>query len=265
MSSLLTSFATEAVLTIKLNRPDIHNAFDDKLIAELTHLLRTVAENSEVRVVVLTGTGKSFSAGADLNWMRRIADYTEEENYHDAMALGELMVTLNRLPKPTIARVNGAAYGGGVGLIACCDIAIGVSEAQFALSEVKLGLIPAVISPYVVAAITEKQARRYFLTGERFSAAQALALGLLNEVVAADELDSAVNRIAASLLEAGPVAQAEAKDLISSVAQRPVTDSLIADTAERIAHVRISAEGQEGLAAFLDKRKPNWARCSKKS
>jgi methylglutaconyl-CoA hydratase len=258
MSNLITSLAAEAVLTITLNRPDVHNAFDDHLIAELTQTLHSAAENSKVRVVVLTGTGKSFSAGADLNWMRRMAIYTEEENYHDAMALGELMVTLNRLPKPTIARVNGAAYGGGVGLIACCDIAVGINEAQFALTEVRLGLIPAVISPYVVAAIGEKKSRRYFLTGERFSAEQAKSLGLLNEVVAADELDTVVNRIAASLLEAGPIAQAEAKDLISSVAHRPVTDSLIADTAERIAHLRISPEGQEGLAAFLDKRKPNW-------
>jgi methylglutaconyl-CoA hydratase len=258
MSNLITSFAAEAVFTITLNRPDVHNAFDDHLIAELTRTLHTAAENPKVRVVVLTGTGRSFSAGADLNWMRRMAIYTEEENYHDAMALGELMVTLNRLPKPTIARVNGSAYGGGVGLIACCDIAVGVNEAQFALTEVRLGLIPAVISPYVVAAIGEKKSRRYFLTGERFSAAQAKVLGLLNEVVAADELDGVVNQIAASILEAGPVAQAEAKDLISSVAHRPVTDSLIADTAERIAHLRISPEGQEGLAAFLDKRKPNW-------
>ncbi len=190
MSNLITSFAAEAVFTITLNRPDVHNAFDDQLIAELTQTLHTAAENPKVRVVVLTGAGKSFSAGADLNWMRRMAIYTEEENYHDAMALGELMVTLNRLPKPTIARVNGAAYGGGVGLIACCDIAVGVSEAQFALTEVKLGLIPAVISPYVVAAIGEKKSRRYFLTGERFSAEQAKTLGLLNEVVAADELDT---------------------------------------------------------------------------
>ena len=265
MSNLLTSHAAEAMLTVTLNRPEVHNAFDDQLIAELTQTLQRAADNPDVRVVVLTGTGKSFSAGADLNWMRRMAVYTEEENYHDAMALGELMMTLNRLPKPTIARVNGAAYGGGVGLIACCDIAIGVSDAQFALTEVKLGLIPAVISPYVVAAIGEKKSRRYFLTGERFSAPQAMALGLLNEVVPADELDTVVNRVAASLLEAGPVAQAEAKDLISSVSHRPVTDSLIADTAERIAHLRISTEGQEGLAAFLDKRKPNWNRCSKKS
>ncbi|MEO5862157.1 MAG: enoyl-CoA hydratase/isomerase family protein [Burkholderiales bacterium] len=265
MSSLLTSLAAADILTITLNRPDIHNAFDDRLIDELMQALRSAAQNPDVRLVVLTGTGKSFSAGADLNWMRRMAVYTEEENYHDAMALGELMGTLNRLPKPTIARVNGSAYGGGVGLIACCDIAIGVTEAQFALSETKLGLIPAVISPYVVAAIGEKKSRRYFLTGERFSAAEARAFGLLNEIVPADQLDLAVTRVAALLLEAGPIAQAEAKDLISAVAHRPVTDSLITDTAERIARVRISPEGQEGLAAFLDKRKPNWTRCSKKS
>ena len=187
-----------------------------------------------------------------------MATFTEEENYHDAMALGELMLTLNRLPKPTIARVNGPAYGGGIGLIACCDIAIAASDAQFALTEVKLGLIPAVISPYVVAAIGEKKARRYFLTGERFGAAEAVSFGLLNATVAANELDQAVKKMIDLLLAAGPVAQAEAKDLIASVANRPPTDSVVADTAERIAHIRISPEGQEGLAAFLDKRSPAW-------
>ena len=187
-----------------------------------------------------------------------MATFTEEENYHDAMALGELMLTLNRLPKPTIARVNGPAYGGGIGLIACCDIAIAVSDAQFALTEVKLGLIPAVISPYVVAAIGEKKARRYFLTGERFGAAEAVSFGLLNATVAANELDQAVQKMIDLLLVAGPVAQTEAKDLIASVAHRPPTDSVVADTAERIAHIRISPEGQEGLAAFLEKRSPAW-------
>ncbi len=258
MSSLLTSRAADGTFTITLNRPDIHNAFDDQLIVDLTQTLEAAGADHTVRVVVLTGAGKSFSAGADLNWMRRMATFTEEENYHDAMALGELMLTLNRLPKPTIARVNGPAYGGGVGLIACCDIAIAVSDAQFALTEVKLGLIPAVISPYVVAAIGEKKARRYFLTGERFSAAEAVSFGLLNATVAANELDQAVQKMIDLLLVAGPVAQAEAKDLIASVAHRPPTDSVVADTAERIAHIRISPEGQEGLAAFLDKRSPAW-------
>ena len=251
---------SDGVFTITLNRPDIHNAFDDALIADLTQTLREAEADQKIRVIVLTGTGKSFSAGADLNWMQRMAHYTEEENYHDAMALAELMLTLNRLPKPTVARVNGAAYGGGVGLIACCDIAVSVAEAQFALTEVKLGLIPAVISPYVVAAIGEKAARRYFLTAERFSAGDGLRMGLLNEVVAAGELDQAMARLVALLLAAGPAAQAEAKDLIASVSHRPPTDSVIADTAERIAHVRISPEGQEGLAAFLEKRKPNWVK-----
>ena len=258
MSSLLTYRSGDGVLTITLNRPDIHNAFDDRLILELTQTLETAGADNSIRVVILTGEGKSFSAGADLNWMRRMAAFTEEQNYHDAMALGELMLTLNRLPKPTIARVNGPAYGGGVGLIACCDIAIAANDAQFALTEVKLGLIPAVISPYVVAAIGEKKARRYFLTGERFSAADAVGFGLLNASVAPDDLDQAVQAMIDMLMIPGPVAQAEAKDLIASVAHRPPTDSVVADTAERIAHIRISPEGQEGLAAFLEKRSPDW-------
>ncbi len=258
MSNLLTSRAADGSLTIALNRPDIHNAFDDQLILELTQTLEAAGADSGIRIVVLTGEGKSFSAGADLNWMRRMAAFTEEENYHDAMALGELMLTLNRLSKPTIARVNGAAYGGGVGLIACCDMAIAVDDAQFALTEVKLGLIPAVISPYVVAAIGEKNARRYFLTGERFEADDAVKMGLLDSIVPANELDQAVQKMIELLLIAGPVAQAEAKDLIASVAHRPPTDSVVADTAERIAHIRISPEGQEGLSAFLEKRKPSW-------
>ena len=258
MSDLITSRSGDGIITVTLNRPDIHNAFDDKLIVELTRTLESAGTDTTTRVVVLTGNGNSFSAGADLNWMRRVAGFSEEENYHDAMALGELMLTLNRLPKPTIARVNGSAYGGGVGLIACCDIAIAVNDAQFALTEVKLGLIPAVISPYVVAAIGEKKARRYFLTGERFSAADAVSVGLLNACVAANDLDHAVKEMIDLLLVAGPVAQTEAKDLIGAVAHRPPTDSVVADTAERIAHIRISPEGKEGLAAFLEKRKPGW-------
>lgn len=258
MENLLTSQSANGVLTITLNRPEIHNAFDDQLIVQLTQILEAAGADKAIRVVALTGAGKTFSAGADLNWMRRMAAFSEEENYHDAMALGELMLTLNRLPKPTIARVNGAAYGGGVGLIACCDMAIAVDHAQFALTEVKLGLIPAVISPYVVAAIGGKKARRYFLTGERFSATDAVAFGLLNMAVAENELDQAVGKMIDLLLVGGPVAQAEAKDLIASVAHRPPTDSVIADTAERIAHIRISSEGQEGLAAFLEKRAPAW-------
>ncbi len=259
MENFSLSRDARQVLTVTLTRPDLHNAFDDETIATLTVALKEVNEDRSVRAIVLTGAGRSFSAGADLNWMRRIADYSEEENYHDAMALAELMLTLNTLSKPTIARVNGSAFGGGVGLVACCDIAIASEEAQFALSEVRLGLIPAVISPYVIATIGARMSRRYFLTGERFSAAQAQRMGLLHEVVSADRLDAAVREMTDSLLGSGPIALHEAKDLIASVSSRPATDSVIADTAERIARVRVSAEGKEGLAAFFAKRKPAWA------
>jgi methylglutaconyl-CoA hydratase len=258
MSNLIVTHDRHRVATVAINRQDIHNAFDDALVAELTHRLNALNDDPEVRVVVLTGVGKSFSAGADLNWMRRVARYSEEQNYHDAMALGDLMGTLNGLEKPTIAKVNGSAFGGGVGLIACCDIAIAVDSAQFAFSEARLGLIPAVISPYVVTAIGERVARRYFLTAERFGALEARNIGLLHEVVPAETLDRAVDAMIESLLQSGPNAQREAKDLISAVTSRPATDSVVADTVERIARVRVSPEGQDGLAAFLDKRKPGW-------
>ena len=244
---------------ITMNRPERHNAFDDQLIQELTEALRTMEADDMVRLVVLSGTGRSFSAGADLNWMKRMAGYSRDENVRDAMALGALMRTLAHLRKPTIARVQGAAYGGGVGLVACCDIAIATQNATFALSETKLGLIPAVISPYVIAAIGERAARRYFLTAERFEAADAWRLGLIHEI-ALDEaaMDEKLGEIVEKLLEAGPAAQREAKDLIRAVAHRPVTSELIQDTAERIARLRSSPEGREGVAAFLEKRKPSW-------
>jgi methylglutaconyl-CoA hydratase len=258
MPNLLVTRTRAQVATVTLNRPELHNAFDDTLIGELTAQLHALGEDADVRVVVLTGAGKSFSAGADLHWMRRIADYSEEENYHDAMALAELMSTLNNLQTPTIARVNGSAFGGGVGLIACCDIAVMVDSAQLAFSEARLGLIPAVISPYVVAAIGERMARRYFLTAEPFDAAQAKRMQLVHEVVTEAALDASVNAICETLLGCGGEAQQEAKDLITSVAHRPVTGSVIADTAERIARMRASAEGQEGIRAFLEKRIPAW-------
>jgi methylglutaconyl-CoA hydratase len=257
-SPLLLHRDGRGVATLTMNRPEVHNAFDDALLVSLTQALQSLGNDRDVRVVVLTGAGKSFSAGADLNWMRRVAKYTEEQNYHDAMALGELMSVLNSLPKPTIARVNGAAFGGGVGLVVCCDIGVACAEAQFSLSETRLGLIPAVISPYVVSAMGEKQARRYFLTAERFGAEQALRMRLVHEVVPLEDLDAAVNKVIDRLLQCGPNAQTEAKDLIASVVNRPATDSVVADTAERIAHVRASPEGQEGLSAFLEKREPNW-------
>jgi methylglutaconyl-CoA hydratase len=246
------------VATLTLNRPEVHNAFDDTLIAELTGELDRLGGDDTVRAVVLAGKGKSFSAGADLNWMRRMAGYSHADNLRDAQALAALMRTLNELPKPTLARVQGAAFGGGVGLIACCDIAIAAEEAKFSLSEVRLGLIPAVISPYVVAAIGERAARRYFLTGERFEAREALRLGLVHEVCTGSELDARVGAISDALLECGPKAIAAAKNLIATVARRPTDRALTDETAGRIAAIRATDEGKEGVAAFLEKRKPRW-------
>jgi methylglutaconyl-CoA hydratase len=212
-----------------------------------------------IRVVVLSGAGKSFSAGADLNWMKRMAGFSKEENQRDAMGLGALMRTLAHLRKPTVARVHGAAYGGGVGLVACCDIAVAAQAATFSLSEARLGLIPAVISPYVVSAIGERAARRYFLTAERFDAAEAWRLGLIHDLGAsAEDMDEKIGLIIDSMLTCGPVAQREAKELIRAVADRPVTSEVIQDTAERIARVRSSPEGREGVAAFLEKRRAAW-------
>lgn len=248
------------VAIITLNRPDKHNAFDDTLIADLTAHLQALDAHDAVRVVVLSASGKSFSAGADLNWMKRMAGYSEADNERDAMALATLMKTLYALSKPTIARVHGPAYGGGVGLVACCDIAVGSHDAAFSLSEVKLGLMPAVISPYVIAAIGERAAHRYFLTAERFDAAEGYRLGLLSELVNDEEgLDTSIEQIIANILAAGPNALREAKLLIDAVRGQPLSNALIADTAARIARVRVSPEGQEGLRAFLDKRKPAWA------
>jgi methylglutaconyl-CoA hydratase len=208
---------------------------------------------------VLSSTGKSFCAGADLTWMKRAAGYSQEENLRDANRLAELMSTLNEFSKPTIARVQGPAYGGGVGLIAACDIAVGTYDAVFSLSEVKLGIVPAVISPYVLAAIGERYSRRYMLTAERFSAAEAYRIGLLHELVPGEEqLDEAIAEILDSLLANGPQAQAECKTLIRIVAGQPIDEETIAETAQRITRVRASPEGREGLAAFLDKRQPNW-------
>ena len=246
--------------TIMLDRPEQHNAFDDSLIAELIQRLADLAADETVRIVVLRARGKSFSAGADLNWMRRMADYDEAQNLADAMQLAELMRSLNALPKPTIARVQGAAFGGGVGLIACCDIALASAHALFSLSEVKLGLIPAVISPYVVKAIGERAARRYMLSAERFDAQQAARLGLVHEIVDHDELDIRLDDMITTLLESGPAAQAAAKDLILDIAGKPVDPSLIENTARRIAKVRASDEAREGLNAFLQKRKPGWVK-----
>jgi methylglutaconyl-CoA hydratase len=262
MSNLLLD-KSEGVAILTLNRPDIHNAFDDALIADMTAALQEIDADGAVRVLVLSANGKSFSAGADLNWMRRMAAYTEEQNLHDAMGLAELMAALNKLRKPTVARVQGPAYGGGVGLVACCDIAVASHDAVFALSEARLGLIPAVISPYVIAAIGERMARRYFLTAERFDAAEAYRIGLVHDIVLGeDALDGRIEQFIGALLAGGPVAQRECKDLIRAVSGRPANGSLILDTAERITRIRVSPEGREGIEAFLDKRNPAWVKDS---
>jgi methylglutaconyl-CoA hydratase len=214
--------------------------------------------DDDVRVVVLEGSGASFSAGADLHWMRGMASASERDNREDALALARLMRTLDTLPKPTIARVHGAAFGGGVGLVACCDIAIGAPEARFGLTESKLGLLPAVISPYVIAAIGARQARRWFATAEMFDAAEALRIGLLHQVVAAEQLDAAVQRQVDLLCKAGPIAAASAKALVRRIADGSEGNAVDAANADLIARLRVSAEGQEGLAAFLEKRKPTW-------
>lgn len=244
---------------VTLNRPERHNAFDDTMIAELSEAMLSVANDPAVRVIVISSTGKSFSAGADLGWMQRAAGYGIEENRNDAGELAEMLRRIADCPKPVIARVQGPAYGGGVGLIAACDMAVATFDAKFALTEVRLGLIPAVISPHVLAAIGERYARRYMLTAEVFSAAEAYRIGLIHEMVADETaLDEAVGEWVDAVLKNGPQALAECKALIRSVSGRPLGPKVIDYTVDRIAHVRCSPEGQEGLAAFLQKRKPNW-------
>jgi methylglutaconyl-CoA hydratase len=248
----------QGVVWLTLDRPEIHNAFDDRLIGLLTAELAQLGANESMRVVVLTGEGRSFSAGADLNWMRRTASYSEAENLADARALAKLMQTLNELPKPTVARVNGAALGGGTGLVACCDIVVASERAVFGTTEVRLGLIPSVIGPYVLAAIGPRHARRLMLTGERISAAEAAQIGLVHEVAPPEHLDRAVERVVSELLKGGPAALAAAKRLIGDLAGRPIAPDLIDDTAQRIAALRATPEAREGVGAFLEKRTPGW-------
>ena len=249
-----------AVVTLTLDRPQVHNAFDDTLIAELTAALEALADDAGVRVLVLTGSGATFSAGADLNWMRGMADASETENRDDALRLAKLLRTLQFFPKPTLARVNGSAYGGGVGLVACCDIAIGVAGAKFALSEVKLGLVPATIAPYVVQAIGPRQARRLFVSAEIFDATEAARIGLLHQCVVAGHLDEAIDRQLHFLAKGGPIAQHAAKQLaLRTAGMTPESAAHIdAVNAELIARLRVSPEGQQGLSAFLEKRSPPW-------
>ena len=244
---------------LTLNRPTLHNAFDEELIAALTRGLGELSDDSSVRVVVLTGAGRSFSAGADLNWMRRAASYDEELNRADARALEAMLTTLDELPKPTIAMVNGLAIGGGVGLVAACDLAVASTAALFATTEVRLGLIPAVIAPFVIRAVGSRAARRYFLTAERFGAEEASRIGLVHEVARPDMLEARVAALATEILKGGPEALAEAKRLIGLIRSMPEGGSLLAEaTIGMIAERRASEEGREGIAAFLEKRAAAW-------
>ena len=251
------------VARVTLDRPELRNAFDDALIARLTKTFSDLGEDPGVRVVVLAGNGPAFCAGADLNWMKRMAGYSYEENLADAQALARMLATLDCMPKPTLARVHGPVFAGGTGLVAACDIAVGTPEAKFCLSEAKLGLTPATISPYVMRAMGERLARRYFLTAEIFNAEEAYRIGMLSALVPAAELDATIDGLVKHLLAGGPEAHAKIKELIRAVAHRPVDDALTADTAKRIAEVRSSPEGKEGIASFLEKRKASW--CSTKS
>jgi methylglutaconyl-CoA hydratase len=256
----LTVATANAVAAVRLNRPERHNALDEQLIGELHQAIDRLAEDSAVRIIVIGSEGPSFCAGADLAWMKRAAALDAQANYEDAHQLAALLFAIATCPKPVVARVQGAAYGGGVGLICACDIAIGVTGASFALTEVRLGLAAATISPYILGAIGARRARRLVLTGERFDAAQAKEYGILHEVVTADALDSELGRIIKGLLAGGPRAQAVVKDLILRIDGEPLSRELINDSAHQLAEIRASEEGREGVAAFLEKRKPNWVR-----
>ena len=251
------------VARVTLDRPELRNAFDDRLIDRLQSAFEDISADPSIRVMVLAGNGPAFCAGADLNWMKRMAGYSYDENLADARALAGMLAALDRLPKPTIARVHGPVFAGGTGLVAACDIAIGTPEAKFCLSEAKLGLSPATISPYVMRAMGERIARRYFLTAEVFDATEALRVGMLSLLVPARELDAAIDELIGHLLAGGPEAHGKIKALIRDVAGRRPDDALAAETAQRIAEIRGSPEGKEGIAAFLEKRKAAW--CSPRS
>jgi methylglutaconyl-CoA hydratase len=250
----------DGVTRITLDRPAVRNAFDDALIAALTKAFHDAGADPAVRAVVLAGNGPAFCAGADLNWMKRMAGYSYDENLADARGLAAMLAALDRMPKPTIARVHGPAFAGGTGLVAACDIAVGAPEAKFCLSEAKLGLSPATISPYVTRAMGAREARRYFLTAEVFDAAEALRIGMLSMLVSAGELDATIDALLRHVLAGGPLAHGKIKDLIRLVGARPVEDALVDDTARRIAEIRVSEEGREGISAFLEKREPKWSR-----
>lgn len=255
--TLQVHITSQNLATIILNNPERHNAFDDAVIQQLTLELKKL-DRSDIRAVILSATGKSFCAGADLQWMQRTANYTKQQNLQDSLALADLMHTLYCMQPPTIAVVQGSAFGGGVGLVACCDIAVASNQAVFSFSEVRLGLIPAVISPYVIAAIGTRQATHYFITGKHISAEEALKIGLVHYRVEEDELPNQVTEIVQHILQNSPQAIIASKKLIHDVKNLPIDKTLINETAKRIAEIRVSAEGQEGLQAFLQKRKPKW-------
>ena len=260
MHTLISSTDNRGVLTLIMDRPEVRNAFDAAMIRELTFALRTADDSDAIRIVVITGSGSCFSAGADLNWMRSQVNASLEENESDALQLAELMRSLNYLSKPTIARINGAAFGGGLGLIAACDITIAIDTARFGLTEARLGLAPAVISPYVIRRIGEGAARRYFQSGERFDSEQALDIGLIQQSVSAAQLDETVDDMIRQLLMGGPMALTHCKQLVFEITghDKESQKSIDERTARRIARLRVSDEGQEGLTAFLEKRKPGW-------
>ncbi|MBI2958828.1 MAG: enoyl-CoA hydratase/isomerase family protein [Betaproteobacteria bacterium] len=241
-----------------MNRPEVRNAFNDAMVAELTGAFGALEAERDVRAVVLAGRGPAFCAGADLNWMKKMAGFSFAHNYEDALCLAQMLHSIDTLSKPTVARVHGAAFAGGMGLVAACDIAVAAQDAEFCVSEAKLGLIPAIISPYVIAAMGERAARRYFLSAERFAAAEAYRIGLVQELALAEELDAVINAVLGHLVQCGPAALAATKGLIRSVARTPIDEALIADTAKRIATVRASSEGKEGVRAFLEKRTAAW-------
>ena len=254
----LTLHFDRGVETVTLNRPEVRNAFNDEVIAEITAVFAEIGKRPEVRCVVLAGNGPAFCAGADLNWMKRMADYTRDQNLADAAGLARMLEAIFQLPQPTIARVHGDTYAGGMGLVAACDMAVAADTAQFCLSEVRLGLIPATISPYVIRAMGTRAAHRWFLTAERFDAAEAHRMGFVHEVVKGDELDAKVAGLAQALVNAGPEAVKACKKLLHDVAGHEITAGRVRRSVEGIADIRASDEGREGGQSFLGKRKPNW-------